>query len=193
MRNFGSAEGEQAASLALYPCEYRWGSFVWTSAKEADVDRSSALWQVYGENASYNDEADMKAKPTHNLWQAFSLQKLHSGNETPKTNQQEGNALQNGRVRDSVAAVFGFLVNQKEHLHSSSCFVLGSLLSRKVEATSPLDPTNPYAASKAAAEMMAPWWKRPTQRGPYHRVSTTGHGAPPRWSRIIDLMDCQWW
>ena len=25
----------------------------------------------------------------------------------------------------------------------------------QVEATSPLDPTNPYAASKAAAEMMA--------------------------------------
>ena len=27
----------------------------------------------------------------------------------------------------------------------------------QVEATSPLDPTNPYAASKAAAEMMALW------------------------------------
>lgn len=66
---------------------------------------SAVTWEVYGENASYNDENDMKAGVRKGT--------LH-------------------RVR-----------------RNSFC--------GQVEATSPLDPTNPYAASKAAAEMMATW------------------------------------
>ena len=55
-------------------------------------------------------------------------------------------------MRDAVAAVFGFLAKNPG---GPLLFPIG-----KVEATSPLDPTNPYAASKAAAEMMVKSYHR---------------------------------
>lgn len=55
-------------------------------------------------------------------------------------------------MRDSVAAVFGFLAKNPVGVFAFP--------SAKVEATSPLDPTNPYAASKAAAEMMVKSYHR---------------------------------
>ena len=95
--------------------------------------RLGILGQVYGENASYSDENDMKANVHFKQMSRTDLAKtivyplcIHCVNCVMKKK------------------VMKFARS------AGSDIALG-----QVEATSPLDPTNPYAASKAAAEMMA--------------------------------------
>lgn len=70
----------------------------------------------------------MKAKPKQNLWQEFSLQKLNSFLQGIKRHEKirTGTALQNRRVRDSVAAVFGFLAKNPVGVFAFQCRQGGS-------------------------------------------------------------------
>ena len=157
IRNLGSAEGEQEASLALHPCQHRWGR-LWTSTKEADVDSKCCTvtglwWKCLLQRWGWY-EGQAKAEFVWICDKSFRCNNwTHSFRES-NAMKKSGQALhyKTGEWEMLLLPSLDFWLRTR----------WGSLLSDagKVEATSPLDPTNPYAASKAAAEMMVKSYHR---------------------------------